>query len=70
MQLGKALANDIGITTHGHEAGITVPSRDNMDVQMPGQSGAGTSAKIHSDVESVRLKNLKQQLSTVPYELH
>jgi len=52
-KLGQTLTDNIGIAAHIHKICVSVPSWNEMDVEMLGQAGTGTSAKVHTNIEAV-----------------
>jgi len=67
-KLGQALAYNIGITAYAHKIRVPIPSWDEVDVKMLGQSGSCAPAEIHSNVEAMRLYRQRQGLFCFPYQ--
>ena len=68
-KLGQTLADDFGVTADAHKVRVPVPSRDNMQMQVTGQSRSAASAEIHPDIEAVRFDCQRQGLLRFPDEL-
>jgi hypothetical protein len=47
----EVLGNDPHIGKDRHEVGVTVPARDNMQMQMVDDTGTRDPAKIHPDIK-------------------
>ncbi len=54
--LGQVLADDLGLGKQGHEVHVSEPARHDVDVNVPGNSGAGDPAKVGADVEPLGLQ--------------
>src|SRR5919108_5745313 len=54
IRLVEALGKDLGVGDHGHEVGVAVPARHDVDVQVVGDTRAGDPAEVQADVEGVR----------------
>jgi hypothetical protein len=52
-KLGQTLADNTGITAYVHKVCVSVPSGDDMDMEVVGQSRSATSAEIHPDIETM-----------------
>jgi len=57
-----ALADEVCIAANPDKIGIAIPSRDNVDVHMVGQSRSGASAEIDTDIEAVGLNRKRKDL--------
>src|SRR5215831_20557092 len=57
---------DAGLTDDGHKAGITGPARKHVQMKMANDAGAGGTAKIHAQVESLgAVRVLKRYLNAL-----
>src|SRR5260221_230873 len=68
-QFVQGLGENARLGDNGHEVCVSLPARDDMDVQMVGYPGAGGFAQIEADVESVGLGQLRQRVDTTAREL-
>ncbi len=68
-QFGQALADNVGVAADAHKIGVSVPSRDEVDMQMSRQSRPGASAEVHTDVEAVRFYRQRKCLLRLPDKL-
>ncbi len=60
------LGQDHGFSHDGHEVGVALPARNNMEVQMPGNARAGNPPQIHADVKAGGLDRLREQMDRLP----
>src|SRR6266511_1510403 len=54
-RLSQRLVDDLGVVDHGHEVGVAVPARNDVNVHMVGDAGPGSLAEVGAQVETVRL---------------
>jgi len=57
----EQLGNEAHVGKDGHEIRVALPARNDVGVEMIGDSSAGTSAEVHSDVEPVGAEDLLKQ---------
>ncbi len=69
-KLGQALTDDIGIAAYVHKICVPIPSRDEMNVEMVGQTCARASAEIHTDIEAVWFYRQGEGLLRFSNEFH
>jgi hypothetical protein len=55
---GQFLGFDAGFGYYGHEVGIAGPAREDVEVEVAGDSGAGSAAEVHAEVEALRVINI------------
>ena len=58
VQCLEGLGDDVHVGQYGHEVRVARPTRDDVPVQMPGQSGAGDLSQVEPDVITLRLEDL------------
>ena len=54
VELVQALDDDLGLAQDRHEVGVSVPARDDVPVEMSGQSGPGRLPLVQPDVVTLR----------------
>ena len=67
-KLSQALADDLGVTAYAHKIRVAVPSRDDMKMQVTGQSRTTASAEIHADIEAVGFDGQRKGFLRFPDE--
>ena len=55
---------------NGHEIMITVPSRDDMQVEVVGDTGSGGGAHIPSHIKSLSFDDLLKQTLGITRQIH
>src|SRR5256885_17263063 len=61
--LSQGFVDDLHVVDHGHEVRVSVPSRNDVNVDMVGDARAGGVAEVRADVEAVRLEHLTKDRS-------
>ena len=54
----ERLRDDAGACERGHEISVAGPSRDEVPMEVSGQSCTGSAAQVQSDVESIGFDEL------------
>lgn len=57
----EGLGEDSGVAEDGHEVGVAVPARDDVEVEVAGDAGAGGFAEVDADVEAVGLEGFLEE---------
>src|SRR2546423_9267455 len=59
-RLTQRLVDDFDVVDHGHEIGVAVPARDDVKVDVVGDSGARLAPDVDANVETVGVHDLLQ----------
>jgi hypothetical protein len=58
------------LSEDGHEIGVAVPTRDDVDMEVIGDAGAGDAAEVEADVEAVGFHDLGEGVLAAAGEDH
>jgi len=50
----QTLTDNIGVATDLHKICVSIPSGNDMDMQMAGQACSAAPSKVHPDIKAVR----------------
>ena len=65
----EGLGHDGGAGQDGHEVGVALPARHDMNVKVPRHPGAGDLAQVDADVEPIRFHHICERVLAAPREL-
>ncbi len=70
VSLGEGFGHDLGFSQGQHEIGVAGPARHDVDVDVPGNTGAGGFADVGADVEPVRFIDAADDADGVGGQFH